>query len=222
MLSVSEMAKLLGCSESRLVRNTKYYMEKINSLGYEKVGRGKSMMFGEIETSAEKEAYMRLLELLEGDDTTLNNMLDMIGEIIDMAGLERDIKNGNKEYIDSDVEILSNSLGWSNTKTKDYLKLLQEVEMLRKVNPKYFGVKHNGELEEISFETYTMINEQIQKAIEGSKNVQFVRELVLSVHGYKNIRKIHGWTFTDKALQSEEFMRDILLALEYRKKMRKS
>ena len=66
MLTINEMAELLGCSESRLLRNTKEYIQKINTLGYEKVGRGKKMMFGEIQTSVEKEEYIKLLDILEG------------------------------------------------------------------------------------------------------------------------------------------------------------
>lgn len=216
MLNTSEMANLLNCSEARLIKNTKSYIDKITSLGYEKVGKGKNMMFGEVSSSIEKEEYLKMLELVDGNDTTLNNMLDVIEEVIELAGLEREINEGTK-FVESDIEVLANRLDWSETKVKTYMKALQEANILKKINPKYYGIKHDGEWEQISFDTYDMITNQINKAIEGCKDPSYVRSLALAVHGYSNIRKLHGWTFTDNAIQSEEFMKSLLLALDYRK-----
>lgn len=210
MLNVSEMASLLGCSESRLVRNTKYYIGKITDLGYEKVGKGKSMIFEESNTSLERQEYLKLLDLVDGNETFLNNLLDFIEEVIDMAGLK------------TDIEGLSERLGWSQTKVRSYVKALEENDVLKKIKPSYYGIKFNGEKEEITFDTYDLIQKQIDKGLVGAKNGIFVREMILSVHGYKNIKKYYGWTFSDKTLESEEFLRTLLLALDYRKGVKKN
>ena len=189
MLTISEMAELLGCSESRLLRNTKEYIQKINTLGYEKVGRGKKMMFGEIQTSVEKEEYIKLLDILEGNDILLNNLLDVIEEVVEMDGLNQKINENNKKYIQSDIEVLAERLNWSESKVKQYIKALQDAKILRKINPKYFGIEYNGEWKEISEELYNQITEQINTAISKSNDPQYMRELVLAVHNFKNIRK---------------------------------
>lgn len=221
MLTISEMAELLGCSESRLLRNTKEYIQKINTLGYEKVGRGKKMMFGEIQTSVEKEEYIKLLDILEGNDILLNNLLDVIEEVVEMDGLNQKVNENNKKYIQSDIEVLAERLNWSESKVKQYIKALQDAKILKKINPKYFGIEYNGEWKEISEELYNQITEQINTAISKSNDPQYMRELVLAVHNFKNIRKLHGWTFTDEVLDCPQFLTSLMLAMEYRKEMKK-
>lgn len=209
MLNIQEMAILLGCSENRLLRCTKEYIGKIESLGYEKLGKGKSMCFVEKESSVEREEYLKLLELVDGEETTLNNFLDIVEEVIDMAGLK------------SDIGELAERLGWSETKTRMYVGALEEAKIIQKIEPVYYGIEYNGNKVELKREEYEHINNQIMIAIDGAKNPSFVRGMVLGAHGFKDIKRLHGWTFSDEAIQCEEFMVSLLLALEYRKKIRK-